>query len=143
MMPSLTSAAFVLFPLGQKRYALPASRVSELARPDTLQTFPHTSKHVSGVLLRRGGILPVCDIAEVVAGKDVPPRKFYLIAVREIAGHRERTAIPVSGECELTNAELLSPTGKLPGYVRGLLSLKNEIVEVVDLEKLLAPEANA
>jgi chemotaxis signal transduction protein len=49
----------------------------------------------------------------------------------------------VSGECELTNAELLSPTGKLPGYVRGLLSLKNEIVEVVDLEKLLAPEANA
>ena len=143
MMPSLTSAAFVLFPLGRKRYALPAARVSELVRPDTLQTFPHTTKHVSGVLLRRGAILPVCDIAEVVAGKDVPPRKFYLIAVREIEGQRERTAIPVSGECELANAELLPPTGKLPEYVRGLLSLKDEIVEVVDLEKLLAPEANA
>jgi chemotaxis signal transduction protein len=31
----------------------------------------------------------------------------------------------------------------LPDYVRGLLSLKDEIIEVVDLEKLLAPEANA
>jgi chemotaxis signal transduction protein len=143
VIPSLTTAAFVLFPLGRKRYALPASRVNELARPDTLQTFPHTSKYVSGVLLRRGAILPVCDIAEVVAGKDVPPRKFYLIAVREIDGRRERTAIPVSGECELTNAELLPPTGTLPGYVRGLLSLKDEIVEVVDLEMLLATEARA
>jgi chemotaxis signal transduction protein len=143
MIASLHSAAFVLFPLGKKRYALPASVVSELARPDQLHTFPHTSKHVAGVLLRRNAILPVCDVAEVIAGKDVPPRKFYLIALRAIGGQQERTAIPVSGECELTNSELLPRTGKLPAYVCGLLSLKDEIVEVVDLDAVLAPEANA
>jgi chemotaxis signal transduction protein len=138
-----TSAAFVLFPLGSRRFALSASLVSELARPDELQAFPHTSEHVSGVLLRRGAILPVCDIAEVVIGKNAPPRKFFLIAVRKIGGTLERTAIPVSGECELTNAEMLPPTGKLPDYVCGLLSLHDGIVQVVSLEKLLGAEAHA
>ena len=40
---------FVLFPLGGKRFALPASQVTELAQPDTLQTFPHTTKLLAGV----------------------------------------------------------------------------------------------
>jgi chemotaxis signal transduction protein len=47
----------------------------------------------------------------------------------------------VSGDCELTQSPMLPPTGKLPGYVTGLLSLEKEIVEVIDLEKLMSEEA--
>jgi chemotaxis signal transduction protein len=130
--------SFVLFPLGRKRFALPAGKVSELARPDTIHQFPSTTAMVSGVLLRRGEMIPVCDVAQVLCGVNAPPRKFYLIAKRTFEKSEESAAIPVSGDCELTASELLPPTGKLPEYVTGLLSLQNEIVEVINLEKLMS-----
>lgn len=135
--------SFVLFPLGKKRFALPADVVTELARPDRLQSFPHTTKLLAGVLLRRGHIVPVCDVAPVLVGPDAPPRKFFLIASRHFGRNREWTAIPVSGECELTSSELLPVTGKLPKHVVGLLSLPDEIIEVLDLELLQSAEATA
>jgi len=132
---------FVLFPLGEKRFALPAGQVSELSRPDELQTFPHESPLLSGVLVRRGKIVPVLDVAQVVIGAKAPPRKFYLIANRRFGKDIEWTAIPVTGECELTSAAVVPPAGKLPPYVSGLLSLDDEIVEVIDLDKLAPQEA--
>ncbi len=135
--------SFVRFPLGKKRFALPAKVVTELARPDRLQPFPHTTRLLAGVLLRRGRIVPVCDIAPVLVGDAAPPRKFFLIANRTFGSSREWTAIPVTGECELATAELLPVTGKLPKYVTGLLSLEKEIVEVLDLESLSGAEAEA
>lgn len=135
-MTSFGANSFVLFPLGKKRFALPAERVTELARPDRLQNFPHTTGLLVGVLVRRGRIVPVCDIAQTLIGPEGPTRKFYLIATRKFGLYSEWTAIPVTGECELTSTEMLPPTGKLPGYVCGLLSLKDDIVEVLDLEKI-------
>ncbi len=135
--------SFVLFPLGKKRFALPAEVVTELARPDRFQSFPHTTRMLAGVLLRRGQIVPVCDIAPVLVGDDAPPRKFFLIVNRYFGHSREWTAIPVSGECELATTELLPVTGKLPRYVVGLLSLADEIVQVLDLGLLQGAEATA
>lgn len=135
------SASFVLFPIGKKRFALPAAMVTELAREDEPQTFPHTSPLLVGVLLRRGRIVPVCDVAPVLIGPEAPLRKFYLIANRSLSCGDEWTAIPVSGECELTQAEMLPVTGQLPGYVSGLLALQEEIVEVLNLDQLLTTEA--
>jgi len=136
-----TSEKFVLFPLGGKRFALRAEAVTELAKPDTLQAFPHTTPLLSGVLVRRGRIIPVLDVAQVLIGPDAPPRKFYLIANRSFGRNSEWTAVPVTGECELLSAEMIAPTGRLPKYVIGLLSLQGEIVEVIELEKLAAAEA--
>src|SRR5579872_114748 len=122
---------FVLFPVGNKRFALPAGQVHELARQDEPQTFPHTTPLLTGVVLRRNQILPVADLAPVLVGPEAPARKFYLVVTRQARGKMNRTAIPVTGECELTNAEQLPVTGKLPGYVTGLISLEDEIVEVL------------
>src|SRR5204863_9717218 len=90
--------AFVLFPIGKRRFALPASTVTELARPDKLQSFPHTTPLLTGVLVRRGHIVPVCDVAQVLIGPDAPPRKFYLIATREFVNRAsDWTALRVPG----------------------------------------------
>jgi len=134
------SGKFVLFPLGKKRFALPADVVTELARPDHLQEFPHSTRWIAGVLVRRGRIVPVLDVAQVVLGPEAPARKFYLIANRRFTESSEWTAIPVTGECELASAEMLKRTNGLPSYVIGLLSLREEIVEVLDLEAVAKAE---
>jgi chemotaxis signal transduction protein len=140
--------SFVLFPMGKKRFALPAEQVNELARPrhqreEELQSFPHTTPLVAGVILRRNQIVPVADVAALLIGPSAPERKFYLVIQRKIDGHAARIAIPVTGECELTEATQEPATGKLPDYVCGLLSLSDEIVEVLDLERLMPGEARA
>jgi chemotaxis signal transduction protein len=117
--------------------------VTELARPDSVQTFPHRTPLLTGVLVRRGRIVPVCDVAQVLVGPAAPPRKFYLIANCKIGARQELTAVPVTGECELASAALTPLTGKEPSYVSGLLALGNETVEVVALEKLICVEATA
>ena len=48
----------------------------------------------------------------------------------------ENTAIPVSGDCELAASEIVATAQACPSRT-GLLSLKHEIVVVIDLEKLL------
>src|SRR5437764_2826470 len=136
-----SESRYVLFPLGRKRFALPAEQVTELAQPDTLQTFPHTTRLLSGVLLRRGRIIPVLDVAEVLIGPDAPPRKFYLIATRECTNGAEWTAIPVTGECELKKWAMIAAGMALPKYVVGILDLPEETIEVIDLNKLATAEA--
>ncbi len=130
--------SFILLPLGGRRFALPAEKVAELAPPVRLHTFPHTSAMVTGVLVRRGRIIPVYDVERVLIGSKTPGRRFYLVASRRFESAEELSAIPVNGECELRSAEAQpAPEGYAP-YVSGLLSLKDETVEVLDLEKLLS-----
>jgi len=103
--------SYVLFPLGKKRFALPAETVTELARPDSVQSFPHCTPLLTGVLVRRGRIVPVCDVAQVLVGPATPPRKFYLIANCKRESRLELTAVPVTGECELMSAPRVPLSG--------------------------------
>ncbi|HEY6272942.1 MAG TPA: chemotaxis protein CheW [Terriglobales bacterium] len=132
--------SYVLFPMGARRFALPAEFVEELARPDHLQTFPHRTPLLTGVLVRRGRIVPVCDVAQLLIGPEAPPRKFYLIASRDAMSRQESTAIPVTGECTLASLEPSLPEPGQPPYVNGVLTAGGESVAIVDLEKLLVPE---
>jgi chemotaxis signal transduction protein len=134
------TSKFVLFPMGKKRFALPAEVVTELAQPDTLQTFPHTTPLLAGVLVRRGRVVPVFDIARILVGPNAPPRKFYLIVSRSFGDVAELTAIPVSGECELTTRNMVPRPARLPKYVIGLLEMEDEIVEVIDIRTIATAE---
>jgi len=134
--------SYVLFPMGEKRFALPAEVVAELARPDHLQTFPHRTPQLAGVLVRRGRIVPVCDVAQVLLGPDAPPRKFFLIANCQVGSRQEWTAVPVTGECELANLEPARPLEDAPAYVIGAVTTGAENVAVVDLEKLISIETS-
>ena len=53
---------FVTFPLGSERYALDSSQVKELVMPSRVYSFPHTMQSLEGVLVRRGTVIPVCDL---------------------------------------------------------------------------------
>ncbi|HMC29894.1 MAG TPA: chemotaxis protein CheW [Candidatus Angelobacter sp.] len=138
-----TDKSYVLFPLGEKRFALPAETVTELARPDSVQTFPHRTPLLTGVLVRRGRIVPVCDVAQVLVGPAAPPRKFYLIANCKRDSHQELTAVPVTGECELASAPRAPLTGREPQYISGLLAVGEEMIQIVALEKFISGEALA
>ena len=101
--------SFVLLQVGERRFALPADIVAELAPPVRLHAFPHTSPLVAGVILRRGHIVPVYDVGPVLAGRSFSAHRFYLVARRTFGAAHELSAIPVNGECELASGRILPP----------------------------------
>ena len=135
--PKIPQKSFVLFALGKKRFALPAEGVAELVGSSHLHAFRHTNPLLLGVLLRRGRIVPVWDVTRILGGASVFARKFYLIAKQCFGNTTEWTALPVTGQCEIiAGLEPFPPGDEHPPYVTGLLLIVEEVVEIIDLEKL-------
>jgi chemotaxis signal transduction protein len=118
--------SYVLLQLANRRFAL--------------HTFPHTSSLVSGVIVRRGRIVPVYDVASILLGRSSSVHRFYLIARRNFPEGSEATAIPVSGECELVTAELQEAGENTRPHISGRLLLDGESIEVLNFDALLASD---
>jgi chemotaxis signal transduction protein len=132
---------YVLLQLANRRFALPSTIVSELAPPVRLHSFPHTSPLVSGVIVRRGRIVPVYDVASILLGRTSSVHRFYLIARRKFPDGPESSAIPVSGECELVNAELHVASDNTRPHIFGHLIVGDESIEVLNFDALLARDS--
>jgi chemotaxis signal transduction protein len=128
--------SFVLLRLGERRFALAAQYIAELVAPSRIFRFPHRTPKVEGVILRRGRIIPVCDVGEILIGKSILSRRFYLLAVRDYLVQKEWVAIPVTGECELINAEITPAGDSDAPHVSGWLSHNGEVIEVLNMDAL-------
>ncbi len=132
----IDSHSCVLLRIGERTFALPADQVAELVAPSRIFRFPHRTKEIDGVILRRGRVVPVCDLSEKLTGKRLVSRRFYLIAWRQQVASKETVALPVSGECELIRADLTPAAVTDSPHVAGWLSHKGEVVEVLNLQAL-------
>jgi chemotaxis signal transduction protein len=143
MSPIPDSDSFVLLRLGERRFAVAAVNIAELVAPSRIFRFPHRTKEIEGVILRRGRIVPVCDVAEKLIGKSLTSRRFYLIVQRRYAAQVEWIALPVTGDCELIFAEMM-PAGEtdMP-HVAGWLSHDGDVIEVLNLAALTPGPAPA
>src|SRR5258708_14844461 len=80
---------------GDRRFAVTANQIAELVAPSRIFRFPHHTSEVEGVILRRGRIVPVCDVAETLIGKGLKSRRFYFIAQRCYGAQTELFELPV------------------------------------------------
>jgi chemotaxis signal transduction protein len=128
--------SFVLLRLGDRRFAVTANQIAELVAPSRIFRFPHHTSEVEGVILRRGRIVPVCDVAEKLIGKGLKSRRFYLIAQRCYGVQTEWVALPVTGDCELINTEMTLPSDTDAPHVSGWLSHAGDVIEVLNLAVL-------
>jgi chemotaxis signal transduction protein len=135
------SDSFVLLHLANRRFALPAKVVAELAPPVRLHSFPHTSPLLAGVIVRRGHILPVYDAGRALSGKSSIAHRFYLVARRQFGAASEMSAIPVDGECELVTSEMHPRADDAPPYICGEIVAGGEPIGVLDIEALVQEHA--
>ena len=139
-MSAANTKSYVLLRIGDRRFALPSAEVSELAPPVRLHQFPHNSPLVSGIIVRRGRLVPVYDVCPLLTGKNSPSHQFYLVARRHFGSASEPAAIPVNGDSELVTADAVQVTS--PKYVSGMLMIGEESIEVLNLDSLVAPESH-
>jgi chemotaxis signal transduction protein len=139
-MSAANAKSYVLLQIGDRRFALPSAEVSELAPPVRLHQFPHNSPLVSGIIVRRGRLVPVYDVCPLLTGKNSPSHKFYLVARRHFGSVSEPAAIPVNGDSELVTGDAVQVTS--PQYVSGMLMIGEESIEILDLDSLVAAESH-
>jgi purine-binding chemotaxis protein CheW len=133
--------SFVVFSLDDRWFALPAAEVAEVSKAGEVQTFPHTSPQLAGVLLHRGSVVPVWDLAGVLGAGASAPKRFCLLARRNYAA-AEPTAIPVCSEGLMLHAEMQPAPPGSPAHVRGVLAFEDRPVEVLDLERVRQVKGN-
>ena len=144
----LDSRSCVLLRLGERRFALAADQVAELVAPSRIFRFAHRTSQIDGVILRRGRVVAVCDLAEILTGKRLGMRRFSLIATRGQSA-MDWVALPVSGACELIQADLTPAGASDSPHVAAWLSHDGEVIEVLNLNALTpgtqtaAPEPEA
>ncbi len=126
---------FVTFTLGGERYALDSCHVKELVMPSRIHRFPHTMRSLPGVLLRRGVVVPVCDLYQAFGETGEPA--LYIVAQCNFAGHIETIAIPVCGSCELVQGSPSAPVDEVT-FVAGLLRMGSQTLPLLDLDQVVA-----
>src|SRR5580700_10209213 len=133
--------SFVVFHVGTRRVALSRDCVAELIASPLLFSFPHTTPLITGVVLRRGRIVPVLDLGPGLLGVLSPAARFLLVVEPHISNYSERCAILVQGECELV-AGIMFPASGQEEFLAGRLDLNEEQIDVLELEKAIAAGAN-
>lgn len=81
---------FLLFQLGQDRYALEASQVVEVLPLVSIKQIPHTPAGVAGVFNYRGSPVPVIDLTELTLGRPARSRlstRIIVVHYSEDSGH--------------------------------------------------------
>jgi|SRR5579883_87597 chemotaxis signal transduction protein len=137
VLEQLDARSCVLLRLGERRFALTAEHIAELVAPSRVFRFAHRTPELDGVILRRGRVVPVCDVAERLIGKRLTSRRFYLVATRRRGATLDWIALPVSGECELITADLTPASASDSPHVAAWLSYGGEVIEVLNLDALM------
>jgi chemotaxis signal transduction protein len=138
------STAHVVFRLGTRTMAIALSAVSEIARPPKVTRLPHVPAWVLGIANLRGDIVSMLDLEGFLSSK--PGKSSHeqrMLALRP-AGDEVRTAVLVDGVDGIQafeDARIARVTrgydAEVAPYARGLYQLEDELVVVLDADRLL------
>jgi chemotaxis signal transduction protein len=125
------TAVHVRLRLGRERYALPVACVREVAELGAISAVPGAGAAVLGVRNLQGQVLPVFDLARVlaIAGEGSSPR----VVVAEHEGRLAGLAVdevidvgPLTGESEEAEAD----------HLVGAVLADGHLVGIIDVERL-------
>jgi twitching motility protein PilI len=143
--PDVAAAtAHVLFRLGSRAMAIPLAAVSEIARPPRATRLPHVPAWVLGIANLRGDIVSILDLEGFLSGKAGRNTHEQRMLALHAAGDDVRTAVlvdSVDGIQAFEDARIARVTrgfdAEVAPYARGLYQLEDELVVVLDADRLL------
>lgn len=138
---------FLLFHLGDQRYAIPASDVREVLPMVTIRPVAHAPEGVAGVADYRGTPLPVVDLARVVLSRAAEARlstRLVVVALGDESGHprllgliAERVTEVV--HCAAADFQQSGVTNEDAPYLGPMARLDDVLVQRLELSQLLPP----
>ena len=109
MTPDEDKRTYVLFRLGEERYALPVEAVTGVVRYEPPMTVPRAPHSVMGVINLRGRVLPVVDLKARLGAKEFSAGAHARILVAESPAGPVGVAVDAVTEVATFSAEQIRP----------------------------------
>lgn len=127
--------------LGRQTFAINVFKVQEVLNLPNLTQMPHRHPFICGVTHIRGQTIPVINLSQAIGMRPLEVNKKSIIIVTEY--NRSVQAFLVGGIEQIVNMNWtdILPPPKAAGrahYLTAITRYQNEIVEVIDVEKVLA-----
>lgn len=134
------------FALGQESYAIALNQAKEVIQPLTITRVPNSPDFIAGVVNLRGEIIAVLDIRHFFGLGEQEKAKDARILITDVTGSYVGVIIDKVKEIiEIEEAAIQPPLvtlrGKLADYTKGEIRIGNDIVVLLDLNKVLNNEA--
>lgn len=142
---------FLLFELGQHRYALDTARVGEVLPLVDIRAIPRAPTAVAGVIDYRGAVVPVIDLSQLALGRAAARRLSTRIVLVQHADARgvertvglivERATHTLRCDAEQFLAVDVNRAGA--PYLGPIATLPSGLVQRVEVDELLTTAACA
>lgn len=136
---------FLLFYLGKELYGVPLLQVTEVVEPQKYKSIPNTVKHFCGVINLRGQIIGVVDLRKKFSIDDLQgENRSAFIVFNSEGGKMAVIADKVLAVAQISEKDIdknPNVSTEIPlDYLIGVGTYKEDLVNLIDLSKLLGEE---
>jgi purine-binding chemotaxis protein CheW len=137
---------YILFSLSGTFYAVPTAQVAHVEMIDEVTRVPNAAHYVDGIVFSRGAVIPALSLRARFGFDRIPYDARTRLLVVQSAGRTVGLVVDSAREFQTIRAEAIKPPSEglagLSGqYLRGIVSLGDRLILVLDLDALLdSPE---
>ncbi len=133
------------FKIGKEFFGAPIDKVKEIVRVPEVTPVPDTPDFLKGVINLRGRLIPVVEISRLMKVESEGRRKSNRVLVLELNGSTIGVVVDSASEILKISEDSVEPRPGLvssvgAAYVTGIGKLKDRLIVLLDLTKLLNPE---
>ncbi|WP_454727265.1 MULTISPECIES: chemotaxis protein CheW [Cupriavidus] len=138
-----TGEEFLAFRLGGEEYGIDILKVQEIRGFENVTQIANAPDYLKGVINLRGLIVPIIDLRIKFRQAKIAYDQYTVVIIVEL--HQQTTGIVVDGVSDVLTlgAGQIRPAPQLSGeteYIRGIGSVEDRMLILVDIEKLLDTE---
>ncbi|AQV96510.1 MULTISPECIES: chemotaxis protein CheW [Cupriavidus] len=140
-----TVEEFLAFTLGREEYGVDILKVQEIRGYESVTQIANAPDYIKGVINLRGIIVPIIDLRIKFRQPNVSYDQYTVVIIVDL--NDRTTGIVVDGVSDVLTltAAQIKPTPHFTGevatdYIRGLGSVEQRMLILVDIEKLLNTE---
>ena len=136
---------YVTFLIRDEKYALEITKVREFITYTQITKMPNLPFYVKGVINLRGKIVPVVDLRKRFNLDELDYNKYTVIIIVQVETKLVGMVVDSVSDVIFIPKEQIQPPPEFATsidmeYITGLGQYKNELVILLDGEKLLSPE---
>ena len=134
----------VIFKLQGEKYGIDINLVSGIEMDQKIVSVPNAPDNIKGIINMRGIIVPVYNLARKFGFEDIDSKNSQLIITRindmylavEVEGVEEIFDISAASLSEIPKIVLGSRTS----YIKEVAKVKDELIIIIDIDKLLSED---
>ncbi|WP_416885128.1 chemotaxis protein CheW [Marinospirillum sp.] len=136
---------FLTFTLGEEEYAIDILKVQEIRGYDGVTRIANTPDYIKGVINMRGVIVPVVDMRLKFHVGEATYNQFTVMIILNLGARVVGMVVDGVSDVVALDAEQIRPAPEFGAaldtqYIKGLVSMEDRMVIVVDIERLMTSQ---